>query len=362
MFYFLSHWWAGWNELTVWVPVVTLFVVRASGAFLVAFLSVLLAGPRVIRALKHLHAGQSVVRDDTPSSHQAKKDTPSMGGLLVLLSACLSIFLWCDLSNIWLWPVLGALFFFALIGFYDDLCKLRKTNRGLSIRVRLLLQAGVVLILALTVSALHDPSVRYALIVPWWAELRFFLGLPLFCLFAFFVVAGTSNAVNFTDGLDGLAPGLLILAFSAFAVLALAAGNAVVSQTLPVLSIEGTQELTIVCAALVGALVGFLWYNAHPAQIFMGDVGALSLGGVLGTLALILKQELALVFIGGLFVVQALSVILQIASVRLFKRKLFLLAPLHHHFELKGLPETKVVIRFWIAASILAFLGLGSLF
>jgi phospho-N-acetylmuramoyl-pentapeptide-transferase len=339
------------------------------------FLSMVL-GPWMVRKLKEFQIGQ-YIREDGPKAHQAKAGTPTMGGVLILLCIVVPTLLWSDLSNIFVWLAWVTTLAFGAIGFWDDYQKIRRQqNTGLTARGKFLLQILVsfvfrrdsgflvrgrgilhhsdVPLLQASSPDLPDFTLSHN---PWTYPLAF---LP-FLLFVVLVLVGSSNAVNLTDGLDGLAIGCLLISASALTVLTYVAGHAVFSEYLDLEHLPRVGELTIFCGSMVGASLGFLWYNAYPAEIFMGDVGSLALGGALGTVAVLVKQELLLPFIGGIFVVEALSVILQVGSFKLRGKRIFRMAPLHHHFELCGWKESKIIVRFWIAALIFALFALTTL-
>ena len=331
---------------------------RTAMALVTALILSLCLGPWMIRKLREGQIGETI-RVDGPERHRAKAGTPTMGGLLILGSLCLSVLLWGNLGNRYVSVVLLATAALGTIGFYDDCLKLR-TRRPLKIRQKFLAQLAVGLAVGLYLYRFPADGVTTQLSVPFVKDWVPDLG-AWYILFAALIVVGASNAVNLTDGLDGLAMGPVIVAALALGILAYLAGHARLSEYLFILKVKGAGELTVVCGALMGASVGFLWFNSYPAQVFMGDVWSLALGGAIGTLAILSKAELLLPFIGGLFVVEAGSVILQVASFRLTGRRIFRMAPLHHHFELMGWPESKVVIRFWILALLMALLALTTL-
>jgi phospho-N-acetylmuramoyl-pentapeptide-transferase len=331
---------------------------RSAMALLTALLLSLLLGPWVIRTLRARQIGETI-REDGPARHRAKAGTPTMGGLLILGALLVATLLWGNLQNRHLWAVVAVTTALGLIGLADDWRKLRH-RRPLAIREKFLAQCAVGLAVGLYLWRFPVDGVTTQLAVPFVKDWVPDLGW-LYVLFAALIVIGASNAVNLTDGLDGLAMGPVIVAAFAFGVLAYVAGHARLSEYLLVLKVKGAGELTVFCGALMGASIGFLWFNSHPAEVFMGDVGSLALGGAIGALALLAKAELLLPFIGGLFVLEALSVILQVASFRLTGRRVFRMAPLHHHFELAGWPESKVVIRFWILSVLMALLALTTL-
>src|SRR5262245_5959256 len=321
----------------------------------------LLVGPTMIRRLSHCQIGQTV-RADGPSTHLDKAGTPTMGGALILVAVAISTLLWASLSNRFVWVVLGLTIAFGLIGFIDDYRKLvLRDSRGLAARWKYLLQslAGFGGALALYLSAQH-PEVETALFVPFFKTVSIQMGW-FYVVFAYFVIVGTSNAVNLTDGLDGLAIMPAVMVGAALGIFAYATGNVNYAQYLSIPYIGGVGELLVFCGALTGAGLGFLWFNAYPAQVFMGDIGALAIGAALGAVAVIVRQELVLLVMGGVFVIETVSVILQVGSYKLTGRRIFRMAPLHHHFELKGWAEPKVIVRFWIITVILVLLGLATL-
>jgi len=332
---------------------------RASYAAITALLITFLLGPAVIGRLGSLKARQ-VVRADGPRTHQGKSGTPTMGGALIILSVVISTLLWQDLESTHTWLLLAALTAYGAIGFLDDLLKvLRRDSGGLPAGVKLGAQLVLALLIGLALARQRSPLTTL-LYLPFFKTPVLDLGwayLPLAAL----LLAGYSNAVNFTDGLDGLATGLVIFVAATFAVLAYVTGRVDWTQFLQVPYVEGAGEITVFCLALVGALVGFLWFNAHPAEVWMGDTGSLALGGVLGVVALIIKKEVLLFVVGGVFVIEIASVVLQVTHFKLTGRRIFRMAPIHHHFELAGWHESKVVIRFWILGGLFALVGLSTL-
>ncbi len=335
--------------------------VRTIAAALTALGATLVLGPPVIRKLAELKAGQ-VIRSDGPQTHLAKAGTPTMGGALILAAIFIAALLWADLRNTYVWVVLFVLAGFGLIGFVDDYRKLvLKDSRGLPARWKYLLQSVFGVAAAWWLYDTARVPAATELIVPFFKNVAVPLGAGLFIAIAYFWIVGFSNAVNLTDGLDGLAIMPSVLVASALGIFAYVAGNAVFSQYLQVPSIPGAGELAIICAALAGAGLGFLWFNTYPAMVFMGDVGALAVGAALGAIAVIVRQELVLVLMGGIFVMETVSVILQVASFKLTGRRIFRMAPIHHHFELKGWPEPRVIVRFWIISVVLVLLGLATL-
>jgi len=333
---------------------------RAIVAALTALLLSLLLGPLVIRRLSRLKGGQPI-RSDGPQSHLSKAGTPTMGGALILIAVCLSTLLWADLGNRYVWVVLGVLMSFGAIGWLDDWRKVvRRDPNGLPARQKYLLQSIFGLTAALVLYVTADVPAATAFHVPLFKNVAIPLGAA-FVVIAYFWIVGFSNAVNLTDGLDGLAIMPAVLVAGALGVFAYASGHAVFSAYLQIPSIPGAGELAIICASIAGAGLGFLWFNTYPAQVFMGDIGALALGAALGAIAVIVRQELVLVVMGGIFVVETLSVMVQVASFKLTGRRVFRMAPIHHHFELKGWPEPRVIVRFWIITVVLVLIGLATL-
>ncbi len=329
---------------------------RATYAFLTALAVGLWLGPRVIGWLGRVQAGQPI-RDDGPASHFRKAGTPTMGGLLILLAVVLATLLWADLGNDLVWAALWTLVGFGAIGFYDDWRKVRlRSSRGLPGRWKLVLQLAVASVAAAWL--LHRDGAFVDVPV---LRIRWEMGEPAYFAFLVFVMVGASNAVNLTDGLDGLAIGPAFMTAAALAVVAYAAGHAIFAEYLRIPYVRGAGELAIFCAAMVGAALAFLWFNAYPAQVFMGDVGALALGGALGFVACAVHQAFLLAIAGGVFVAEALSVITQVVSFKLTGRRVFRMAPIHHHFELKGWPEPKIVTRLWIVSIVLAMVALSTL-
>jgi phospho-N-acetylmuramoyl-pentapeptide-transferase len=332
---------------------------RSIGGAVTAFLVVLLLGPLFIKTMKRLQIGQ-VVRDDGPETHLAKQGVPTMGGLLILFSITVSTFFWAQLDNSLVWICLFITVFYGGIGFVDDLKKITKGNsRGLSARSKLFLQIAGAAVVGLFI--LLHPGFDGHLSLPFLKNFRPDLGW-FYVVFAVLVIVGASNAVNLTDGLDGLAAGPTIVTAAVYLVFSYLAGNVVLAEYLQLVYVSGSGELAIFCGAIFGASLGFLWFNAYPAQMFMGDVGSLALGGALGAIAIIIKQEFLLAIVGGIFVMEALSVILQVGYFKLSKgKRIFLMAPFHHHFEKKGWHETKVVVRFWIVSIILALFAIATI-
>lgn len=327
---------------------------------LTALLIALLFSPKLIRRLREAQIGQSI-RQDGPQSHLKKSGTPTMGGVLIVIAVMVSVLLWGDLSNRYVWVVLLVTLGFAVIGWVDDYLKvIRKNSKGVSAKAKFFWQSliGLTAVYFLYLTALTPAET--ALTIPFLKGVMPQLGL-FYILLGYIVIVGSSNAVNLTDGLDGLALLPTVLVAVALGVFAYITGNHVFSEYLAIPYIPGVGEMTVFCSALVGGGLGFLWYNAYPAQVFMGDVGSLALGGALGAVAVVVRQELVFFLMGGIFVAETVSVILQVASFKLTGRRIFLMAPLHHHFELKGWPEPKVIVRFWIVTVILVLLGLATL-
>jgi phospho-N-acetylmuramoyl-pentapeptide-transferase len=329
------------------------------GVLTALFLS-LWVGPIMIRKLSHNQIGQSI-RDDGPQSHLSKAGTPTMGGALIIVAVVISTLLWGDLGNRYVWITLFVTLSFGAIGWVDDYRKVvEKNSKGLSAKSKYFWQSVCGLLAAIILYFSASLPQETSLIVPVFKDVIFDLG-PLFILLAYFVIVGTSNAVNLTDGLDGLAIMPTVLVAGALGIFAYVSGNSVFAQYLHIPYLPGTGELIVFCGALLGAGLGFLWFNTYPAQVFMGDVGALALGAALGVVAVIVRQEIVLFIMGGVFVMETVSVILQVASFKLTGRRIFRMAPLHHHFELKGWPEPRVIVRFWIITVVLVLIGLATL-
>ncbi|HEX3848468.1 MAG TPA: phospho-N-acetylmuramoyl-pentapeptide-transferase [Steroidobacteraceae bacterium] len=330
-------------------------------AAMTALAFAMLIGPSMIAALSRYQIGQRV-RSDGPKSHLQKSGTPTMGGGLILVAMGLGTLLWADLSSRFVWVLIMVTAGFGLIGFYDDYLKLVKGNsKGLSARYKYLAQSVVGVIAALALHNLHQSLSEVTLYVPIFKTVALPMSTAAFVVLAYFVIVGTSNAVNLTDGLDGLAIMPTVMVAAALGVFAYATGNFKYAAYLQIPYIPGAGESLIFSASLVGAGLGFLWFNAYPAQVFMGDVGALALGAALGTLAVIVRQEIVLFVMGGVFVLEAVSVMLQVASFKLTGKRIFRMAPIHHHFELKGWAEPKVIVRFWIISFMLVLTGLATL-
>lgn len=334
---------------------------RSVLAALTALMISFLVGPWMIRRLTALKISQAV-RDDGPQSHLTKAGTPTMGGALILTSMGLATLLWADLSNTYVWVAIATSVGFGAIGWVDDWRKVVQRNpRGLPARWKYFWQSVVALAVALFLVWSARLPAQTELIVPFFKQIVIPLGGVGFVLLAYFVIVGTSNAVNLTDGADGLAILPTVMVAGALGIFAYVAGHAVFAKYLGVPYIPGAGELTIFCAAMVGAGLAFLWFNAYPAEVFMGDVGALALGAALGVVAVIVRQEIVLFIMGGVFVLETVSVMLQVGSYKLRRKRIFLMAPLHHHYELKGWKETQVVVRFWIISIVLVLIGLSTL-
>jgi phospho-N-acetylmuramoyl-pentapeptide-transferase len=335
---------------------------RSGGAVLTALLISFFIGPRCIRWLKEKQREGQPIREDGPESHLlTKKGTPTMGGIMILFSVTVSTLLWADITNPYVWVVLLVMGGYGAIGAADDYLKLTKRNtKGLSGKAKLALQFMIAAIAVFWAQQLSPIGYESHLTVPFFKSVLLDLGI-MFIPFAMLVIVGSSNAVNLTDGLDGLAIGPIMIAACCFALIAYLVGNEVFATYLQLHNLKGVGELTVFCAALVGAGLGFLWFNAPPAQVFMGDTGSLSFGGAIGIIAVIVKHELVLAIIGGLFVIEAVSVMLQVASFKLTGKRIFKMAPIHHHYEKLGWSEPTIVIRFWIIAIIFALIGLSTL-
>ncbi|MCL5878294.1 MAG: phospho-N-acetylmuramoyl-pentapeptide-transferase [Deltaproteobacteria bacterium] len=331
---------------------------RTLSAMITAWVISMVFGAPFIKFMTRIGMGQ-VVRSDGPKNHIGKKGTPTMGGLLMILSILVSTILWMDIANVYVWILLLALVGFGAIGFTDDYKKLKdRSSKGLKGSYKLVLET--VLTLVIIYLLLRFDDLNYTLTFPFFKKFIVNLGWAYFVFFLFIVI-GTSNAVNLTDGQDGLAIVPVMTCFGVYAVFAYVLGNVKFSEYLMFAPISGTGEIATFAGAVIGASMGFLWFNTYPAEIFMGDVGSLGLGGVLGIVAIILKQEILLAIIGGVFVIEALSVITQVSSFKLIGRRVFAMAPIHHHFELKGWVEPKITVRFWIISILLALLGLATL-
>ena len=335
---------------------------RTGGSIVTALVFVFLFGGPIIDLLRIKQGKGQPIRSDGPQSHLvSKKGTPTMGGLMILSGLLVSTLLWANPKSPYVWVVLGVTLSFGLIGFYDDYLKISKqTHAGFAGRTRLIAETLIAVAACTALAQLGRGPIATSLVFPFFKELVFNLGWA-FVLLGAFVIVGAGNAVNLTDGLDGLAIVPVMIAAASFGLISYLAGNAVFAEYLQIHYVPGTGELAVLCGAVIGASLGFLWFNAPPALIFMGDTGSLGLGGALGTIAVATKHELVLAIVGGLFVLEAASVIVQVASFQMFGKRVFRMAPLHHHFEQKGWPESTVVIRFWIIAVVLALVGLATL-
>jgi phospho-N-acetylmuramoyl-pentapeptide-transferase len=335
---------------------------RTAWAALTALIISFIFGPWLIERMRRIKIGQ-YIREEGPKSHQMKAGTPTMGGILINIAIVIPTILWADISNPYIWIVLFVTFAYGAIGFVDDYRKLaKKQNLGLSAKEKFSMQIGVALAAGLAIAYLPSIHNNYSTVLtfPFFKTLHLNLGF-LYIPFIIVVLVGASNGVNLTDGLDGLAIGSTLIVAVTYTILTYAAGNFRVADYLRIAWVPQAGELAVFCGAMVGASLGFLWFNAHPAEIFMGDVGSLALGGAIGCLAVMIKQEILLGLVGGLFVLEGMSVVLQVASFKLTGRRIFKMSPLHHHFELSGWRETKVVVRFWIIAIIFAMLALSTL-
>jgi phospho-N-acetylmuramoyl-pentapeptide-transferase len=357
-------------------PLFRYITFRTAFASLTALFLCIVLGPWLIARLRRLQIGQHI-REDGPRSHMKKAGTPTMGGVLIIISIVVPTLLWANLRNPYLWVAMFALLAFGAIGFWDDFAKVRRRrNLGLTARRKFALQIFGAFMVGVFLLVLHAINLYSTTMnVPFFKQFKpdllidawlrspatYPLAFVFFFGFLVIVLVGASNAVNLTDGLDGLATGLMIIAAGAMTVLTYASGHAQFANYLDLVRLPGAAELTIFCGAMTGASIGFLWYNAHPAEVFMGDVGSLSLGGALATVAVLIKQEILLLFVGGVFVFETLSVILQVGSYKLRRKRIFKMAPLHHHFEALGWQESKIIVRFWIAGLVMALLALSTL-
>jgi phospho-N-acetylmuramoyl-pentapeptide-transferase len=358
----MLYWLSAFSDTVSVLNVFRYLTVRTGGAMVTALIFVFLFGPTIIRELRIKQGKGQPIRADGPASHLlTKKGTPTMGGLMVLSGAMVAVLLWANLTNPYVWIVLGVTLGFGLIGFYDDYLKVTKqTHNGFAGRARLSLEAIVALAACFAITGLGRPPFSTSLAFPVFKELIIDLGW-FFVVFGAFIIVGAGNAVNLTDGLDGLAIGPVMIAAGSFGFIAYVAGNALYADYLQIHYVSGTGELAVFCGAVIGAGLGFLWFNAPPASIFMGDTGSLALGGMIGSVAVATKHEIALAIIGGLFVLEAVSVIVQVVSFKLTGKRVFKMAPIHHHFEQLGWTEPQIVIRFWIISIVLAIAGLSTL-
>ena len=358
----MLYWLADLSSTISFFNVFRYLTVRTGGALITALVFVFMFGPWIIDHLRLRQGKGQPIREDCPQSHVvSKRGTPTMGGLMILSGVTVATVLWANPANPYVWIVLGVTLAFGLVGFYDDYLKVTKQSHGgFAGRLRLLLEALIAAAACFAMASLGRPPFATSLTFPLFKELVFNLGW-FFVIFGAFIIVGAGNAVNLTDGLDGLAIGPVMIAALSFAFIAYLAGNAVYSDYLQIHFVSGAGELMVLCGAVLGAGLGFLWFNAPPASIFMGDTGSLALGGLLGSVAVATKHEIALAIIGGLFVLEAVSVIVQVISFRLTGKRVFRMAPLHHHFEQKGWTEPQIVIRFWIISVVLALAGLSTL-
>jgi phospho-N-acetylmuramoyl-pentapeptide-transferase len=358
MFYFLGEFADQISALNVFRYI----TFRTGGAIMTALFFVFLFGPKIINSLRLRQGHGQPIREDGPEGHlRTKTGTPTMGGLMILSGALVAALLWSDLSNPYVWIVIGVTVGFGLIGFYDDFLKVTQTSaKGFGGKARLGLEFLIAGAAAYAVTVLDNPPFSTSIAFPFLKDLALNLGI-VFIPFAAFVMVGAGNAVNLTDGLDGLAIVPVMIACSSFALIAYLSGNAVFADYLQIHHVPGTGELAVICGAVIGAGLGFLWFNAPPAAIFMGDTGSLALGGMIGAIAVATKHEIVLAIIGGLFVLEAVSVIVQVVSFKLTGKRVFRMAPIHHHFEYLGWTESQIVIRFWIIAVVLALVGLATL-
>lgn len=357
MMLLLSDWLAQFDEGFRVVQYITL---RAIFAAITSLVACLFVGPIMIRWLQSASIGQSV-RDDGPSTHLSKAGTPTMGGAMILVAIAISVLFWSDLTVRYVWVVLFVMATFGAIGWVDDYRKvMQKNSDGLSASSKYLYQSIVAIVAAVFIYQTARSTAEVSLLIPYVKDVSVYLGV-FFIPLTYFVIVGTSNAVNLTDGLDGLAIMPSVMVAAGLGIFAYVTGHAGFSEYLGIPGIPGVGELTVFCASLVGAGLGFLWFNTYPAQVFMGDVGALAIGAALGVTAVLVRQELVLFIMGGVFVMETVSVVLQVASFKLTGKRIFRMAPLHHHFELKGWPEPRVIVRFWIITFVLVLVGMASL-
>jgi phospho-N-acetylmuramoyl-pentapeptide-transferase len=357
----MLYWLADLSSTLSFFNVFRYLTVRTGGAMFTAGLFVFLFGPWIIDHLRLKQGKGQPIRTDGPKSHFVKAGTPTMGGLMILLGIVVATVLWANPRNPYVWIVLAVTLGFGMVGFYDDYLKVtRQTTTGFGGALRLSVEAAIAIVACIALANLGRPQFATSLAFPLFKEMIINLGW-FFVLFGTFIIVGAGNAVNLTDGLDGLAIGPVMIAAAAFVGISYLAGNAVFADYLQIHYVPGTGELAVICGAVIGAGLGFLWFNAPPASIFMGDTGSLALGGLIGTVAVAVKHEIALAVIGGLFVLEAVSVIVQVVSFRLTGKRVFRMAPLHHHFEQLGWTESQIVIRFWIISVVLALAGLATL-
>ncbi|MGK0420029.1 MAG: phospho-N-acetylmuramoyl-pentapeptide-transferase [Candidatus Pseudothioglobus sp.] len=349
------------SSLDTGFNVLSYLTVRAVFAMMTALLITLVLGKWIISKLQHYQIGQ-VIREDGPETHLEKQGTPTMGGVLILFAFFISILIWGDWSNPFLWIVIATAFLFSSIGFIDDYLKIKKQNSdGLSRRQKIAAQSISAILICVWLLSLNSKTIGAELLIPFFKDLIIPLNALAFLIVGWFALVGSSNSVNLTDGLDGLAIMPVILISGALAVFAYIGGNYNFSGYLNMPFMPGTGEIFVICAALVGAGFGFLWFNTYPAEIFMGDTGSLSLGAILGVIAIIVHQEILLILMGGIFVAETLSVIIQIGYFKRTQKRFFLMAPIHHHYEKKGLKEPKIIVRFWIITLILVLISLASI-
>jgi phospho-N-acetylmuramoyl-pentapeptide-transferase len=335
---------------------------RSIAAFLTALVLSFLIGGALIRWLRSKQAQGQPIRTDGPATHLTKKGTPTMGGLLILITLTVATLMWADLTNRYVWIVLAVTLAFGAVGFWDDYLKVTKKNpKGVPGRIKLVISVAVAAIAAYLIAQVSPSSLRYMMALPFLKDVLLPLGLIGFLAFSVVVMVGASNAVNLTDGLDGLAIGPVIMASAVFGLIAYIVGNTILTNYLYLHHVPRSGELAVLLAAMIGAGLGFLWFNAPPAMVFMGDTGSLAIGGALGSVAVVTKHEIVLAIVGGLFVLETVSVIVQVLSFKWTGRRVFRMAPLHHHFEQKGWAEPTIVFRFWIIAAILAMAGLATL-
>ena len=358
----MFYWLAELSDKVSFFNVFRYITFRTGGAVVTALVFVFLFGQPIIDQLRLKQGKGQPIREDGPQSHLVtKKGTPTMGGLMILSGLLVSTLLWANPANPYVWVVLGVTMCFGLIGFYDDYLKVTKqTHNGFSGRTRLIVEAAVALVACVVLMQLGRPPIATSLVFPFFKDLVFNLGVG-FVLLGAFVIVGSGNAVNLTDGLDGLAIVPVMIAAATFGLISYIVGNALFAEYLQLHFVSGTGELAVLCGAMIGAGLGFLWFNAPPASIFMGDTGSLALGGMLGAVAVAIKHEIVLAIVGGLFVLEAISVIVQVVSFKLTGKRVFKMAPIHHHYEQLGWTEPQIVIRFWIVAVVLALAGLATL-
>jgi phospho-N-acetylmuramoyl-pentapeptide-transferase len=358
----MFYWLAELSDKVSFFNVFRYITFRTGGAVVTALVFVFLFGQPIIDTLRLKQGKGQPIREDGPASHLVtKKGTPTMGGLMILSGLLVSTLLWANPANPYVWVVLGVTLCFGLIGFYDDYLKVTKqTHNGFSGRTRLIVEAVVALAACVVLTQLGRSPISTSIVFPFFKDMVFNLGI-FFVVVGAFVIVGAGNAVNLTDGLDGLAIVPVMIASATFGLISYIVGNALFSEYLQLHFVSGTGELSVLCGAMIGAGLGFLWFNAPPASIFMGDTGSLALGGLLGTTAVAIKHEIVLAIVGGLFVLEAVSVIVQVVSFKLTGKRVFKMAPIHHHYEQMGWTEPQIVIRFWIVAVVLALAGLATL-